>query len=1189
MKKRFLSMLLAIALLISLVPVSGITASAASMSISEKAITVLKQLEGYRQSCDENGYIGYGTRCPGKTINGKGHGEGTEHETMKELEADAALREELETLDKAVNSFASKKGISLTQSQHDAMVLFSFQNGTAWTTGTGELQSAVANKATGSDFLQAICWWNTSTGDDLRRMIEANIYLYGVYQTWAPYQFVRVQLNPNGGNMSEAKFQYYDISSSQSVGVTPSKAGSKFIGWYSTATSGTGTLDEGTVVTTISKAQDGKTIYARWQGNDDSMNAANYLIYESDLASTMIYDGPCGNEKPSSPIDGYISEDKTLKVTADYVDKDGVRWVQIGKADDGSWEDWVKLKTTVTGGNVGSSLETDVTVTVTNSYVRRRVNATIHSAQNGTYNQGDSLRIINTANADGFLWGQVATSSTDTTPVGWVALMYTNYESVKDGGNSGNSKVVATATITANGYVNVRSGAGTQNQIVSALPKGTKVDLYETTYVNGIRWGRCTSGWFCLSYASVTDLVDTDDEKGTGLISYAFNGVIQGTGAVCDRVGGTQTTTLTAGTEVTVTHLTLDGSGNTWGKISKGWVKVSDANGVAQDVDLYIAKFEVTSNTLSVREKPSTDSTRVDTLVKGVEFSVNKDADKQVMVKDATVWGYAGKLGENEPSYNGWVNLDSRYVRRVDAPDVDFGDEDTSDEYTGLVATVINTDKVNVRVTGATYGKIIGGLTRGTTAKVLRENDGWYELDVDVDGDPDTGSWVSGQYLDVHEGTIGGSDSDSDTSGGTVKTGIGIIANTYRGVNVRSAAGTGNALVGMILPGTQVTILEVTTKGAAEWGRVEQGWICMDYVTMLRYEEVSGGSSGTGSSGGSTVTGSETAIYTGTIANVGYDINVRKDTHTSADVVRTLKAGDPVTVHEVLTVTEEVNTTTEDGNNAGSTETVQTQTVYWARVNDGYIRNPGDHIVLHTLEEKTYTVTESETLNLRESAPDGEVKSVLKKGDQVSITKLQIIKGNVWGYAEVNHELEGWVSLAYMTPGAVSLENENNNNTNNSASNDLIIGDTGNTGDGGFVTNTTGYKYKGKVINTNELNVRATASQTAAKTTTLKGGAALVIYETTLSEGMAWGRCDAGWVYLYYVDITPSGGTAIDAGVIGVENTIIYGDSNCESTVGTYSRMSVVDIYESVRNTKTEKVMLRTDKGWIESTSLLNP
>jgi hypothetical protein len=101
-------------------------------------------------------------------------------------------------------------------------------------------------------------------------------------------------------------------------------------------------------------------------------------------------------------------------------------------------------------------------------------------------------------------------------------------------------------------------------------------------------------------------------------------------------------------------------------------------------------------------------------------------------------------------------------------------------------------------------------------------------------------------------------------------------------------------------------------------------------------------------------------------------------------------------------------------------------------------------------------------------------------------------------------------------------------------------------------------------------------------TTTLKNGATLVIYETVISEGMAWGRCDAGWVYLYYVDLTPTTGGAVDARVVYNDNTIIYSDMGMSQATGsTYAKMAVVDIYEIVGK------MARTELGWINTDNLL--
>ena len=1178
MKKRLLCFLMALFMAASLVPAAALPTFAATLSVSESAITVLKQLEGYSRYCDKNGYIGYGTPCDGKGDHG-----GKKHE-VDEIEADKALREVLKDLDKAVNSFASKKGLSLTQGQHDAMVLFSFQNGTAWTTGTGDLQSAIANKAKGSEFLSAICRWNASQDDDERRMIEANMYLNGVYSSSVPSQFIWVELNAKGGTMSQAAIQYYDVSTAQPVGVIPTYGDKTFMGWYLD-----GDGHDGTVVTKVTKDHAGETLYARWQDSGKNMTGVYYTITLSDLASRTIYKAPNGDALDTK-IDKYIGSDgKTLTVYADYVDKDGVRWCVLGHGDGDKWDwqDWVKLKTTVTGGIVAntSGLEIDVTVTVTNSYVNSRVNATIFSARNGSYKKGDKLRIINTANADGFLWGQVAASAEDATPVGWVALMYTNFESVKDSGssNQNTTNVVARAVVTTQGYLNVRNDAGTDNQIVGALAKGTQVDLYETKYVNGIQWGRYSGGWICLAYTDVTRVTeDTGAANDVGLTAYAFTGVMHDS-YVYDKVNGTgKAVDGLDGKTVTVTNLTADEDGNTWGKISEGWIPVTRSNGEAWKVDLDVAKFYVVADAVSVRKNASTGAKLVDTLSKGVEFNVNDTY--QIVVVGETIWGYADKVGaDNHDTYGGWVNLASKYVSRNGAPPIEEDKDDEYNTYTGLLATVVNTDSVNVRITGATYGKIVGKLARGTTARVLGERDGWYNLDVDVDGDPDTGNWVSGSYLNVYEGTIGGSDDSGSSSGSTggtttVETGTGIVANTYAGVNVRSGAGIGYALVGKLLPGTSVEITEVKQVGAAKWGKMAQGWVCMDYITMVSNYPIGGGSSGTGSTGATTT---EVAIYTGHSKD---GVKVYKEASTKSDVVRTLAEDDPVTVHEFLTSTETTKSdaTSGSGSNGSDEESVTTTktTYYWARVNDGYVVNPEKNLTLDALDEKTYTLTEKDSLNAFTKAAGSEKVSELKlkKGDQVKVTLLQIVKGNVWGRIEKDGK-SGWISLAYMTAGAVTIAPETSAPT--TAPSTPTIGSTGNTGTGGFVTNTGGYKYTGKVINTNELNVRSTASTASTITTTLKGGASLVIYETTISENMAWGRCDAGWVYLYYVDLTPCINGAVDARVVYQDNTIIYTDADGSATAGTYARMSVIDIYEIVGK------MARTDLGWVNTDNLL--
>lgn len=1243
MKKRIVCVLLTLIMLISLVPATAISAAAATNTVSESAIYVLKQLEGYQKNC-KGGYIGYGARCPeclGETgVNAEVEDCGN---IMFEKEADAILREELKKLDKAVNSFASNNGLGLTQGQHDALVLFSFQNGTAWTIGTGEFQTAIKSGAIGTKFVDAICKWDYDTSDDYRRMVEANMYLNGVYSSAKPSRYIGVRFNVTGGFMNEDPIQYFDVASPHTITLAPTPANVKdrFLGWYTETDGGKRVA----VLHTTHATQYDKScpaliqLYAVWQldGTEPGDNGYEiaYTLTKGSLASTTVYNVPNGS-KVTTYINEHQQEVKislanTLNVIDDFVDEKGVVWARIAAIAevDGAKKilpmGWVKVKSGTTTG-AASNATMDLDVTVTNTYVNIRNSASVTSTKKGTFNYGAKLRIINVKNgSDGFLWGQVATSAEDNTPIGWVALMYTDYDAVVANSNNNsssanNSAVVATATITYNGYVNVRSDAGINNQIVGALSQGVTVELYETKYVNGIQWGRCSTGWFCLTYANVTRLIAEDTTSDAGFTNYVFSGTLVGVTKdtplhevfyksyvgdehidcikVKDAEGNEKCKTLGT-TKATVSNLVRSGD-YTWGKTNYGWIMVSDENGDPEQIKLDVAKYYVVADTLTIRDAANTEAARVDLLVKGTEFDVTK-----VILVGETIWGYANKVGETDLTYWGWANLSNENVSRNGAPAINNSNNTSA---AVKMAKVVGTNSVNVRIHGATYANIIGKLTLGTSAPVLGQKDGWYKLDIDVDNDPSTDSWVSGTYLEIYEaapGSNSGSGNASGSTGTTSLTGTGIVANTYTGVNIRTGPGTGNALVGKYLTGTTVEILEVTTHGASKWGRTEKGWVCMDYIVMMENFNPNGTVGG----GNNTTSSSTVAIYTGKLTEDTTVYKERTTKKTSAlsseptgEIVAQLPAGYPITLHEIIVQLETDYESFEDQAEEEKQESNEggmmvTRTTYWARVNDGYIFAPGDCIALDTLDEHAYTVVVDKTPVYDDWDPDSRAKKdfTLDKDTNVLVTKLQIVNATVFGYAEcTDYAKEGWVDLANMNKGfasSVGTEKEEENagntdnsgntgNTGNNQSTGPVQGSTGNT-TGGYA-NASGYKYTGKVINTNEVNVRATASTGANITTKLKNGASLVIYETVISEGMAWGRCDSGWIYLYYVDLAPTTNGAVDARVVYNDNTIIYADMNMsEATGSTYAKMAVIDIYEIVGR------MARTELGWVNMDNLL--
>lgn len=1195
--KRLICMMLTLILLAGLIPAGAVTASAASNKTKDAAITVIKNIVKFQDECyqiegTDKFRIGYATPCT-KSHKKDKDGNWTTH-TITKNAADKALKSQLKTVEKEVNSFASKNKLSLKQHQFDALVVYSYVYGTAWLNGNGAFKTAVLNKANMVDFMDAM------EIAEIYRGIIANMYFNGVYSQEGPSNIGLVTYNANKGRIpQDADGEIgvtFDTNKEVAHEVTATRNGYKFLGWYDKPSGGK-------YYSNLRASCDGKDLYAYWQENGtDSGNinkvtnqpTANYTVYTSDVASRTIFDKPSRTGERLGRIEGdhFTSE-------MDYLSNSGYRWskVSLGKDKYG----WVQ----VTGSHVEEEEDNTKTicVTVTNSHVNMRENASIWAKKIGEYKMGDKLYIIKTEKADNFLWGEVANSKYEpTNGIGWVALRYTNWDSVKDNpdnvvdtkpdkGESA-SDAVARATVVDNNYVNLRKGAGTGYTIVGSIAKGNTVDIYEIKTVNGHQWGRTNGGWLCLTYTSVEMLKGNSDVSNEGSASYTFTGTYSGTAyPFVDATRESNNTSTKPGNGDKVSIITLRQSGSdTWAKIGwkvkenkktvnkYGWVQILTPTsynlGVTESmssestpVSLHTVKFTVVADQASVRKAPNSGSAVVTKLNKGYQFNVDT-----IKLVNADIWGKVRV--ENE---DGWVNLASKYVKRADQ--VKDESSDSSQSGTGMIATIVNTDTVNVRADSKITAKHVGTLKRGFVANVLKERDGWYKLDVDTDNDPETSSWVYKSYVEVKKGSSSGGNINAPAT-----TGTGIVANTYAGVNVRSGAGTSYPQVAKLLPGTKVEILETKFVGATRWGRMDKGWVSMDYITMITETPVAPPQGSTDANGDKVVGSLDevdktttTAVYTGTVKEGATVYATTDHDEKKSDVIRYLDDGDPVTIYELLTVTEKVTEESDDEGNSNTT----TVTSYWARVNDGYIRNPDKAIRLDALDEKTHTLTGSDTLNVRDDADGDSILGKLEKGDKVQVTSLEIIKDKVWGKIEYESDSgdTGWIRLDYMSEGAYTVNK--NPTTQPTQPKPPVIGNTGNTGNGGAVNNNRGYRYTGKVINTDSVNVRSVASTSGSVTTTMKRGQALVIYETVIAENMAWGRCDAGWIYLYYVDLTPCVDGAIDSRVVYNDNTIIYTDMNKSETAGTYARMSVIDIYEIVDK------MARTELGWVSTDDLL--
>ena len=139
----------------------------------------------------------------------------------------------------------------------------------------------------------------------------------------------------------------------------------------------------------------------------------------------------------------------------------------------------------------------------------------------------------------------------------------------------------------------------------------------------------------------------------------------------------------------------------------------------------------------------------------------------------------------------------------------------TESTITGKVST---SKGLNIRQEPSTTGAVVGNYDGGTIITILEIKDGW--------GRTDQG-WVSLNYVTTMDGTsMTDIDQMEPAVDGTAPT---EIENEFKELNIREKPDKSSAIVGAYPNGTIVTILETQD----DWGKTDQGWIHMDYVTTV--------------------------------------------------------------------------------------------------------------------------------------------------------------------------------------------------------------------------------------------------------------------------------------------------------------------------------------------------------------------
>ena len=490
------------------------------------------------------------------------------------------------------------------------------------------------------------------------------------------------------------------------------------------------------------------------------------------------------------------------------------------------------LNSTTAGRTLYAQYGTPVTVTA--GYAAIRNGAGTNYSQVATAASGTQLVIVETAMVGNVQWGRCVE--------GWVEMSNTNASgTVIVGGTTGttgtttgtttgstSTTAVATGMVVAKSGVNVRSGAGTNYSVVGSAYNGQQVTIYETVNVGGTLWGRIGVGrWICLSYVKLNSNNNNNGSNSGGIIWEGTNnnnnnnnntttyltGVVTASGLnvrVAPGVGNATCGALKKGAQVKIYAQTTVNN-VLWGKVDQGWVCMNyiqltnnnnSNNNNNNNNGTVIATGTVKANTnLNVRNGAGVGYARVGSLTSGTAVNIYE----RVIVNGAE-WG---RIGTNQ-----WVSM-AYIVLNSNNNNNNNNNNNTATTGTG---TVISSTGLNVRIgAGANYQRV-SSLTPGTQVTIYEvvQNGSqlWGRIGVN--------QWVCMTYIRMN----------SSNSGSTTIPSTGYQGRVTTNMNVRAAAGTNNAIVGRLTAGTTVVVYELANVNGVSWGRIANGWVCMNYIQL---------------------------------------------------------------------------------------------------------------------------------------------------------------------------------------------------------------------------------------------------------------------------------------------------------------------------------------------------------------------
>ena len=460
--------------------------------------------------------------------------------------------------------------------------------------------------------------------------------------------------------------------------------------------------------------------------------------------------------------------------------------------------------------NESASNITELQAVLTGSDVNLRSGAGTGYSVIGSLYLGQRVTVINNSDAN---WAKIRTES------GQEGYCTKEFLQISDGSGSNAGEEVSIGKAITTDYLNLRSGAGLNHNVLTVLAKGAVVDVIDNndgTWVkvktNDGTVGYCSKDYLQMEVAPTTVSLSETERTVTAGESFEFTATISDESlptAVSTNAGAVQVTYLRQEGNTHIYQIQALQAGNAEIRIS--------ANGACASLQVTVDAAQqetqgqqatVNADYLNIRSGKGTDTSIIGGLTQGSVVTILDNSDAN-WVKIRTAGGIEGYVARE-------------YLTGAETPSEPTTPETPSETTTATV----NADVLNVRSGKGTDTSIIGTLQNGETVTVLDNSDATW---VKIKTSSGLEGYVHRDYLNFGSNAGGGSS--------TVK----YAQVTADVLNVRSGMGTEYSKIGSVSYGEIVEVLDDSNAG---WAKIKtssglEGYVSKDYLGEVGENNVS--------------------------------------------------------------------------------------------------------------------------------------------------------------------------------------------------------------------------------------------------------------------------------------------------------------------------------------------------------------